>query len=182
MSKNPSKKDEGKKLDVAEAKTPDVSQADEYSTPYEYEDVFGVLRDSRNAGAREFSSADKSKRNVSGKVKSRVIEVIDDSRITTTEALKNSGFDENFSTRNSLSGVWERYDQGFGLRDEPVNFTRLFQQSRLPTNSYIHFRKEKGVIETTGHSGGFFQPPEYSPSSEKLRSDSITKVQSVIWK
>lgn len=44
---------------------------------------------------------------------------------------------------------------------------------------YIHFRKEKGVIETTGHSGGFFQPPEYSPSSEKLRSDSITKVQSL---
>ncbi len=196
MKKSPfenGKNSGSRKINADEAETPDNSEvsADE-STPYEYEDIYDELLRARNVGAAEFQNAlgslDKDGRikndKAKGKVKLRVIEVEEESKITPKEALKYNGFDENFATRSNKIkegqqiGEWQQHDESFNLQEEPVNFTRLFQQSRLPTNSYIHFREDKERTETTGHSGGFFRPPEYSPSPEKLRSDSIRKIRS----
>ena len=45
--------------------------------------------------------------------------------------------------------------QHFSLNSSPTNFKKALTYSRLPTNSYIHFRGANGT--TTGHSGGFFK-------------------------
>lgn len=124
-------------------------------TPYSHEKLFPLLKIAQQAGRVEFSAKSKSDgRNVSGEVKMRGMEVNKDGNIVNITG-KQSGYDENFMT--SKKEDWQGLDGEFRLKeDDDATFSKAFEYSRLPTNSYIHFRGEGGV--TTGHSGGLIKP------------------------
>lgn len=172
MSKRSGKK-EGGFVDKAEVKTPDSSGA-ESAVPYGEESIREIVEATRERGYQNFSKADKSKRNTSRKVQSPVIEIGDVAR--EVKSKKNNGYDENFPTRLSKNGTLFRMDQEFGLLSGTnVSFSYAYQHSRLPTNSYIHFQG----AETTGHSGGFFQPPSTPAFDEAdLRKKSVAQISS----
>ena len=123
-------------------------------TPYSHEKISPLLKTAQQAGMAEFIAKSKSDgRNVSGEIKMRAMEVDKDGNITTVTN-KQSGYDENFMTSKKKS--WQGLDEEFGLAEDAATFSKAFEYSRLPTNSYIHFRGEDGV--TTGHSGGLIKP------------------------
>ena len=66
-----------------------------------------------------------------------------------SDSLKNNGYDENFKTELYDKKVWKKSDEKFNLVNKEENFTNAYRNSRLPTNSYIHFAQVKnGKIET----------------------------------
>jgi len=136
-------------------------------------DIYNALKEAREQGAHEFSPSNS--RNVSGKVKPRVIEVnANYNIIKLSESLKNNGYDENFKTELYRKKEWEKRDKQFNLVDKEENFTNAYRNSRLPTNSYIHFAEvENGKIETTGHVGGLFKEIDIKDKTpEEIRSES----------
>jgi hypothetical protein len=136
-------------------------------------DIYNALKEAREQGASEFSPSNS--RNVSGEVKSRVIEVnANYDAINASESLKNNGYDENFKTELYRKKEWEKRDKQFNLVDKEENFTNAYRNSRLPTNSYIHFAEvENGKIETTGHVGGLFKEIDIKDKTpEEIRSES----------
>ena len=125
------------------------------AAPYTAKTLSPLLKSAQETAAQEFLDNSKSDgRNVSGAVKMRVIEVDEKGGAELRDSAKQSGYDENF--RTSKKDYWRGLDDEFDLDDKDATFSDAFEYSRLPTNSYVHFRGDDGV--TTGHSGGLIKP------------------------
>jgi hypothetical protein len=86
-------------------------------------------------------------------------------KISDRKIKKNSGYDENF--RLEKREQWKAVDREFNLNGSPANFKKAFAYSRLPTNSYIHFRGENDA--TTGHPGGLIKTPEKLVETKRIQ-------------
>ncbi|EFK95024.1 hypothetical protein LDC_2982 [sediment metagenome] len=82
---------------------------------------------------------------------SPVIEIDENGNITERKiAHKPNGYDENFRLEDV--NLYAEWDKKFGLNGSPASFKTGFAYSRLPTNSYVHFRGSDK--STTFHTGG----------------------------
>jgi len=158
-------------------------------SPYEKIDIKSAIKTARENSSRQFKSSITSSpigtyaqsgtipknkqvlRQVSGSVDFRVIEISENNTSSARTVKKNSGYDENF--RLEKKEQWKTTDTKFQLEKSP-NFKTAFGYSRLPTNSYIHFRGESQVV--TGHPGGFFKSlsdlPAETSQADKLGNTS----------
>lgn len=144
-----------------------------------------LLKKYRKKAQKQYKNSNRSDSNqfrvASGSVKMKKL-VHSENDVQIKDQEKQCGYDELFKVEYHKNGFWHESDKKFKIEeDENNNFDAAFLEARVPTNSYIHFRKRSGSTTTTGHPGGFLiSTREFKKyKGEKKGSDSKTLAKKV---